>query len=291
MIMNMRKLTLVLCFISLFASTAAAQAANAPESAHWKRYTVKGEEFSVTLPTLPAMTSNKAFSEVIGQWRLERVLVTSADGVAYSIYACDNSKRRQSLKDFIADQAAKFGLDLTSERQLNVSGFTGKEFTARDKAKIFNEQFFATEGHLYRFVASGANADHAGIKQFFSSITLGENQEGIEVAEGPGVPLQAEGAEKLFTAREVDQKLRLTKKPDPSYTDEAKAKSVRGVVALRCVFSSTGKVTDIVVISGLPYGLTEKAIEAARKIKFVPAMKDGKPVSMWMLVEYNFNLY
>jgi outer membrane biosynthesis protein TonB len=45
------------------------------------------------------------------------------------------------------------------------------------------------------------------------------------------------------------------------------------------------------VVQGLPYGLTEQAIAAARKLKFVPAMKDGKNVSMWIQLEYNFNLY
>jgi len=32
-------------------------------------------------------------------------------------------------------------------------------------------------------------------------------------------------------------------------------------------------------------------VEAARRIKFVPAMKDGKPVSMFMQLEYNFSLF
>ena len=36
-------------------------------------------------------------------------------------------------------------------------------------------------------------------------------------------------------------------------------------------------------------GLTERAIEAAKRIKFTPAMKDGKPVSVWMQLEYNFS--
>jgi hypothetical protein len=35
--------------------------------------------------------------------------------------------------------------------------------------------------------------------------------------------------------------------------------------------------------------LTELAIEAAKKIKFVPATKYGYPVSMWMQLEYNFS--
>jgi hypothetical protein len=38
-------------------------------------------------------------------------------------------------------------------------------------------------------------------------------------------------------------------------------------------------------------GLTANSIRAARQIRFVPAMKDGKPVSMFMLLEYPFNLY
>jgi len=48
-------------------------------------------------------------------------------------------------------------------------------------------------------------------------------------------------------------------------------------------------VEHILVLSYLPYGLTETAIAVAKKIKFVP--KEGKPVSMFMQLEYNFNLY
>ena len=57
------------------------------------------------------------------------------------------------------------------------------------------------------------------------------------------------------------------------------------------VFSSNGMVNNIRVVSGLSDGLTERAIDAARKIKFMPAMKDGTHVSMWMELEYNCNFY
>jgi periplasmic protein TonB len=78
--------------------------------------------------------------------------------------------------------------------------------------------------------------------------------------------------------------------PEPAYTKDARDNKIAGVVILKAVFSKTGEVTNIRVVSGLPYGLTNQAIEAARKIKFTPATKDGKPVSMWMQLEYNFNL-
>jgi hypothetical protein len=32
------------------------------------------------------------------------------------------------------------------------------------------------------------------------------------------------------------------------------------------------------------------AINAGRKIKFKPAMQDGKPVSYWMVVQMNFSV-
>jgi hypothetical protein len=42
------------------------------------------------------------------------------------------------------------------------------------------------------------------------------------------------------------------------------------------------------IIQALPDGLTEASVRAARRSKFTPATKYGKPVSMWMQLEYNF---
>jgi len=38
-------------------------------------------------------------------------------------------------------------------------------------------------------------------------------------------------------------------------------------------------------------GLTLKAVQAARQIRFIPATVNGQPVSQWVQIEYNFNLY
>lgn len=77
-------------------------------------------------------------------------------------------------------------------------------------------------------------------------------------------------------------------KPEPTYTDGARANKIAGTVILKVVFTSKGTVENIHVVRELPDGLTERAIEAAKKIKFVPAIKDGHAVSMWMQLEYNF---
>ena len=89
-------------------------------------------------------------------------------------------------------------------------------------------------------------------------------------------------ANQIYNGKEVGTKAWVQKKPEPSYTKDARKHAIEGTVILRCVFASTGKITNMRVISGLPDGLTERAIEAAKKIKFKPATKDGHPVSMWM---------
>jgi TonB family protein len=100
----------------------------------------------------------------------------------------------------------------------------------------------------------------------------------------------APATNQIYKGKEVDKKASVKKKPEPGYTKEARSHGIEGTVILRCVFASTGQVTNIHVVSELPDGLTERAIDAAKQIKFIPAMKDGHPVSMWMQLEYNFHL-
>ncbi len=98
-------------------------------------------------------------------------------------------------------------------------------------------------------------------------------------------------AQTVLTAKQVDVKAIILSKPDPGYTEEARRNLVSGVVVVRAVLAANGKVVAIFPIKGLPNGLTAQAIKAARQIKFIPAIKDGKQVSMAVQVEYNFNIY
>jgi TonB family protein len=85
------------------------------------------------------------------------------------------------------------------------------------------------------------------------------------------------------------QKLLLLSKPEAEYTEEARRNGIIGTVVLQVLFLPSGEINVLRVISGLPYGLTEKAIEAAKKIKFRPQMIDGRAVEKQLKVEYNFN--
>jgi TonB family protein len=99
------------------------------------------------------------------------------------------------------------------------------------------------------------------------------------------------GNSEVLAPREVTTKTRVLSKPEPSYTETARQKGVVGTVVIRAVFSSDGEVKNLRVLQALPFGLTTAAMQAARRIKFTPAMKEDRPVSMYIQLEYNFNLY
>lgn len=97
--------------------------------------------------------------------------------------------------------------------------------------------------------------------------------------------------EHVFQGTEVDQKARILSRPSPIYSEEARRSQVSGTVQLRTVLKFDGTVEIQSVIEGLPHGLTESAVEAAKKVRFEPARRNNKPVSQGMILEYNFNLY
>ena len=256
----------------------------------WLTYTVKGEEFAVALPANPAMTDTKTFNRPLKKTLLGRLLNTTVDRVVYSVEIYENEEPKLSLDQFVTEETIQSRFDVTTEKKLTVDGFAGKEFSSLSKSSPAMVQFFATEQRLYRFAVMGADANHGGVQRFFSSIRLGPQTAGIEVSEPPKDPLEIDG-ERIYTAKDVDVKVKFLMRPNPEYTPAARQKGITGTVALKAVCSANGQVTNIQVVRGLPHGLTEQAIAAARRVRFTPAMKDGKPVSMWMNFEYNFSLF
>jgi TonB family protein len=90
---------------------------------------------------------------------------------------------------------------------------------------------------------------------------------------------------------ETDKPLKILSKPRASYTDAARENNVMGQVRLEVTFQKDGKIGKIKIIQSLPSGLTESAVTAAKKIKFEPEMKNGKPVTVTEIQTYTFTIY
>ncbi len=89
----------------------------------------------------------------------------------------------------------------------------------------------------------------------------------------------------------VTQGLKIISKPRPGYTDSARQNNIQGTVILRVTFLASGQVGSIAAVKGLPNGLTEQAIAAARRISFEPAKRDGMGQAVTRQIEYTFSIY
>ena len=104
-------------------------------------------------------------------------------------------------------------------------------------------------------------------------------------------PGSAPADEKIYTSKEVDKRAKITLFPPPQCTEQAEKNYYSGTITLWLVLRSTGGVTDITVVHGGPNGMTDQCIEAAKKIKFRAAVKDGRQVSQHVRAEYSLNCH
>lgn len=93
----------------------------------------------------------------------------------------------------------------------------------------------------------------------------------------------------IFSVSAQNSPLRLTFQPKPEMPPNYGTLDVEATTVLRARFLSNGKIGKIEIISGFVQSLNEKAIEAARKIKFNPAIMDGKTASSSRLIFYHYS--
>jgi TonB family protein len=79
-------------------------------------------------------------------------------------------------------------------------------------------------------------------------------------------------------------------KVDPSYSPEALAAGLEGMVLLSVVVQTDGSATDLHVLRSLGLGLNEKAIEAVQKWRFRPGAKNGQVIPVLVTLELDFRL-
>ncbi len=80
--------------------------------------------------------------------------------------------------------------------------------------------------------------------------------------------------------------------PYPTYTDEARQAKVQGNVTLQVLVGADGRASQIRVVKGIGMGLDDRAIEAVRAWRFVPAQDASRrPIPYWVTIEAVFRLF
>jgi len=79
-------------------------------------------------------------------------------------------------------------------------------------------------------------------------------------------------------------------KLDPAYPPQARENMIQGEVILEILVHADGSTEVLGVLKSLPYGCVDAAIDAAKRWRFKPALKEGKPVEAVGIITVEFGL-
>jgi len=83
----------------------------------------------------------------------------------------------------------------------------------------------------------------------------------------------------------------LLQKPKAVYTEEGRNKNEQGSVTVRITLLPDGRIEKIAVLTKLKYGLVENVVRVARRIKFIPAERNGVAHESQITMQYGFAIY
>ncbi|HBB97783.1 MAG TPA: hypothetical protein DC054_20575 [Blastocatellia bacterium] len=94
---------------------------------------------------------------------------------------------------------------------------------------------------------------------------------------------------KIYSGKDVERRARIIDFKSLTVPNEANAHGVHGTVIINAVLCHNGRVTDITVIQGLPFGVTESAISLVRNTRFLPAELNLHSISQAMQFQFSVN--
>lgn len=126
---------------------------------------------------------------------------------------------------------------------------------------------------------------------------LGGGANAFELSQAEALRVQVQGVVEsdpsrvIFFGWETDTHIFILQKPEPRFPREERGKHVSVTVRVRAVLTADGEVKHIVVLTEQPRAFSESSVEAAKAIKFKPAVKDGRTVSQFVTLEYGFQSF
>ncbi len=74
--------------------------------------------------------------------------------------------------------------------------------------------------------------------------------------------------------------------PEISFPETARKNGVEGTLKLSLTLGEDGRIKDIIVGQGLPFGVTESVTKDIQQLKFQPAKRNGQPIAVTMMYDY-----
>ncbi|MGI8656516.1 MAG: energy transducer TonB [Pyrinomonadaceae bacterium] len=122
------------------------------------------------------------------------------------------------------------------------------------------------------------------IQLFYSPCVIDE----INESERAAIEKDILAAQTVYEPEDVTRQAFIWYEPQPKVSAEALKNHVNGEVILRVVLLSTGKVDQIRLLKGMVGESSDYAIDAASRIWFTSAQKDGQAVSQYATIVYQY---
>jgi len=272
----------------------------------WALLTPAGDFFSVQMPkrTSPKPLDMQNAPNLIGD------VYTASDGrisytvksVKYMNAALTDKERLENFRNLYRESLvqstgdARTKLIVKTEQQRD--GFIGEQLEVITSGKRGLAHIYVRGQRVYVLEVSAARKDDALTECFLSSFKLTEMRGPVQTptpspdpTPKPVDPLFCEcgpGYGKEIPGDRFNHDVVMCPMPKVEDTREACKHQYSDSALLRLQLSATGEVTLIEVIKRLPYGLTENVIDAAKKIKFCPAVKNGIPVDVILTLTFTY---
>jgi len=158
--------------------------------------------------------------------------------------------------------------------------------TDRDKGiDLYREGKFKEAIHLLEKSVAADETDRAAWTYLGGAyVNIGENDKATKAFVKSKVrPTSAQP--------KYESSVRVTYKPRATYSEEGRRNLSSGTVRIFVEFRSDGKIGFAFALpSSIDPSLVRQSIEASRGIKFEPAVKNGKPVTVINITEYGFGV-
>lgn len=289
--------TTAILFLGLFffVSGGRAQTEKVSVPVKWEKYQVGERDVAVLLPKLPVMIENNDWCSE----QTNRQFAAYADQTIYGLTITAKSKEKApawcSRKKSFSEQNFE---SRTAQVREQLKDFTETSLDQNNK----NVRKIAGTNTVYWLVNDFENkrwfelwtigkTEKPEVENFIASIEIGKNLKGIEIGNGAPRTLGDETIKTDDSQKGTTTPFIIGVKPRPAYTEAARQAQAQGVVRLKVTFLASGAIGSVTPVAELTHGLTEQAVNAARRIVFIPQSKDGVPVSVTKIIEYSFAIY
>lgn len=216
-----------------------------------------------------------------------RVLTAYLNGGVLVLETFKANKMKEAFTVLKKDYLKGTNANGTSQTEEQLEFLEGMSYVSQQKDRYAVTQFYSGKEFVYVVKAIARDENNEVLKRFLSSIKLVADLS-KETQPQSATDLDEVVDDKVYEKSETTLNAKPVWMPYPYYPIDARSQRKGGKIEISVVLSADGTVRELKALNDLGYGMTEAAIDAAKKMRFLPAEREGQIVSQRETIVYHF---